>query len=252
MGIVEILRKYVRKVIYKENATAEDLIGYLRSHGAVIGENVSIYAPNKTLIDKSTPWLIKIGDRVRITEGVKILTHDYSWSVLKCYEDDEVQAGEILGAQSPVEIGTNVFIGMNAVITRGVTIGDNVIIGAGSVVTKDCESNTVYAGNPARRIMSISEFYQKRKQKQFAEAREVAIHYKERFGKEPPREVFSEYFMLFSKPEDAAEVDVFQRQMKTSGNYDASVRHMEINKPMFPNYHAFLQACYWEEAKETE
>lgn len=27
--------------------------------------------------------MITIGDHVRITEGVKILTHDYSWSVLK-------------------------------------------------------------------------------------------------------------------------------------------------------------------------
>ena len=27
--------------------------------------------------------MISIGNHVRITEGVKILTHDYSWSVLK-------------------------------------------------------------------------------------------------------------------------------------------------------------------------
>lgn len=249
MRITEILRKYVRKIVYKENATENDLISYLRSRGAVIGSNVRIYAPNKTLIDKSTPWLLKIGDCVRITEGVKILTHDYSWSVLKCYEDDEIRAGEILGAQSPVEIGNNVFIGMNAIITRGVTIGNNVVIGAGSVVTKDCESNSVYAGNPARRIMSISEFYQKRKQKQFEEAREIAIRYKTQCGKEPPREVFSEYFMLFSTPEAAAEVDVFQSQMKTNGNYDETVRFINTSKPMFSDYHAFLQACYKEEEK---
>ena len=62
-----------------------------------------------------------------------------------------------------MEIGNNVFIGVNAVITRGVTIGNNVIIGAGSVVVKDCQANSVYAGNPAKRIMSLDAFYEKRK-----------------------------------------------------------------------------------------
>lgn len=33
-----------------------------------------------------------------------------------------------------------------------VTVGNGCIIGAGSVVTKDCEPNSVYVGNPARKI----------------------------------------------------------------------------------------------------
>ena len=37
----------------------------------------------------------------------------------------------------PVTIGSNVWIGGNAVICPGVTIGDNTVIGAGSVVVKD-------------------------------------------------------------------------------------------------------------------
>ena len=52
----------------------------------------------------------------------------------------------MLGASGIVEIGDNVFIGMNTIIERNVKIGTNVVIGAGSVVTKDCESNSVYAG----------------------------------------------------------------------------------------------------------
>src|SRR4051812_8281770 len=50
---------------------------------------------------------------------------------------------------APVKIGDNVWIGMNAVILKGVTIGDNSVVAAGSVVTKDVPANTIVAGNPA-------------------------------------------------------------------------------------------------------
>ena len=78
--------------------------------------------------------MISIGNHVRITEGVKILTHDYSWSVLKGLKND--QGGAILGSSGHVVIGDNVFIGMNTIITRNVKVGNNVIIGVGSVVQK--------------------------------------------------------------------------------------------------------------------
>lgn len=51
-----------------------------------------------------------------------------------------------------VSIGVGCMIGSNSVIKQGVSIGDNVLIGAGSVVLNDLESNSVYVGNPARKI----------------------------------------------------------------------------------------------------
>ena len=49
------------------------------------------------------------------------------------------------------------FIGMRSIILQGANIGDNVIIGAGSVVSGKVESNSVYAGNPAKKICSLEE-----------------------------------------------------------------------------------------------
>ena len=242
MGI-EKLRKWLRKKRLKERASSEDYIAFLRRGGARIGADVHIYSPANSVLDATAPWLLTIGDHVRITEGVKILTHDYSWSVLKSATDPEVVPGAVLGAQSPVTIGSNVFIGMDAVITRGVTIGDNVVIGAGSVVTRDCPSGGVYAGNPAKRIMSIGEYFQKRQALQFREARTLVLTYRDRFGAFPEKEVLSEYFMLFSTEEEARQNRAFRTKMELLGGFESTVAYMNAHPPMFSDYEAFLQAC---------
>lgn len=50
---------------------------------------------------------------------------------------------------APVVIGDNVWIGMHAIILKGVTIGENSVVAAGAVVTKPVPANVVVAGNPA-------------------------------------------------------------------------------------------------------
>jgi acetyltransferase-like isoleucine patch superfamily enzyme len=57
----------------------------------------------------------------------------------------------------PVIISDNVWIGMNAVILKGVTIGENSVVAAGAVVTKSVPANVVVAGNPAVIIKKLDE-----------------------------------------------------------------------------------------------
>ena len=236
-----MLKKLFNRILLKEKASSKDYVAFLKKAGVSIGKDVVIYAPTHSVIDTSCPWLLTIGDHVRITQGVIILTHDYSWFVLKNHPES---TGSILGAQSPVTIGNNVFIGMNAIITRGVTIGDNVVIGAGSVVTKDCEPDSVYAGNPARKIMTIGEYLKKREENQFSDAKKMALRYREKFGCQPPKEEFREYFMLFSDVTEAKNTPAFLSQMRISGGYSDSALFMENHPPMFANYEAFLETCF--------
>jgi len=49
----------------------------------------------------------------------------------------------------PVRIGSDVWIGPNAAILKGVTIGDGAVIAAGAVVTGDVPAGAHATGNPA-------------------------------------------------------------------------------------------------------
>ena len=51
-----------------------------------------------------------------------------------------------------INIGNHVWLGMRAIILKGVNIGDNSIVAAGSIVTKDVKANTIIPGNPAKQI----------------------------------------------------------------------------------------------------
>ena len=58
-------------------------------------------------------------------------------------------------ATAPVKIADNVWIGMNAVILKGVTVGENSVVAAGAVVTRNVSPNTVVAGNPAVAVRQL-------------------------------------------------------------------------------------------------
>lgn len=236
-----MIKKLLKKFLFGYRASSESYITYLRKIGVEIGKDCTIYSPRNTIIDEQYPWLITIGSHVRITEGVILLTHDYSWSVLKRINVNQ-HKGAILGAAGSIKIGDNVFIGMNTIVLRGVTIGNNVVIGAGSVVSRDCEEGWIYAGNPAQKIMRIDYFYKKRKEKQLEEAKLLATSYYKRVGKMPPKEVFHEFFMLFT---DEKSIDsVFLEKMNLCNNFEDSRAYMANTNPIFKNFEDFLNYCF--------
>lgn len=227
------IKDMIRKVIYKEKASSQAYISYMRNKGAKIGERVTIFAPTKTSIDMTRPWLIDIGNDVQITEGVTLLTHGYDWAVLKGVY------GEILGSGGGIQIGNNVFIGMKTTILKGVHVGNNVIIGANSLVNKNIPDNCVVAGNPARVIMPLDKYYEKRKAAQCQEAEELVRLYREHYGKEADENALHEFFWLFTDGNTELP-ECWEIMMKLVGNEEYSYKKLKENKPRYKNMDDFL------------
>lgn len=99
----------------------------------------------------SEPYLIKIGNNVTITRGVCFVNHDGGVALFR----SEYPGLNVYGR---IEIGNNVFIGLNSIILKGVKVGNNVIIGAGSIINKNIPDNVVVAGVPARIIGTIESY----------------------------------------------------------------------------------------------
>lgn len=104
----------------------------------------------------SEPFLVTLGDYVKITSDTQFITHDGGVEVLRnLYNMNNI---DVFGQ---ITVGNNVFFGNRCIILPGVSIGDNVVIGAGSVVTQDIPNNTVVAGVPAKYIKSIERYCEK-------------------------------------------------------------------------------------------
>jgi acetyltransferase-like isoleucine patch superfamily enzyme len=66
-------------------------------------------------------------------------------------EDGEwVTQPDSIFSKGPIVIGSDVFIGYEAIISSGVTIGDGAVVAARAVVTKPVEPYSIVVGNPAR------------------------------------------------------------------------------------------------------
>ena len=79
---------------------------------------------------------ISIGENTLIGTNVSIFDHDHKFINNKIKRKDF--------NKDSIKIGSNVWIGANSIILKGVNIGDNVVIGAGSIVCKDIPKNTKF------------------------------------------------------------------------------------------------------------
>lgn len=232
----EFIKDKILYIVFRHKSSSERYVKWLRKKGVRVGKNTVFYTPWNINIDMQRPWLIEIGDNVHITLGVTILQHGYDWAVLKR------KYGDVLGSAGKVKIGNNVFIGMKSTILKGVTIGDNVIIGANSLVNKNLPSNGVYAGNPAKFIMSLDDYYEKRKNEQIREAKELVKEYYKCYGKPPKEEVLREFFWLFTNRNTELLKD-FNDVNKLEGNFEFTMQVYKENQPVFNGYYEFLEHC---------
>lgn len=230
MALIDGL-KYLYNSIFLNN---DLLISRLRKLGVAIGDDVTFYCPKEMTVDIQNPHLITIGDHVKITGPSTILTHDYSWGVIKG------KTGEVFGNQKHVTIGNNVFIGWGATILCGTTIEDNVIVGARSVVSGRLEHDSVYAGIPAKKVCSLERYREKRASAQLDEAKDYVARFRRRFRRDPRAEEMREYFFLWATPDRLNDSYVFQ--MSLMGTYDKSEAILATPR-QFNSFEQFLACC---------
>ena len=137
-----------------------------------IGEDVLIAAhvtlsagmgPGQEML--TTP-VVRIGDRCLIGRGTSIIGHltieigddvftgmnVYITDQNHGYEELDVTIGKQLPNEEAVEIGKGSWIGSGAIILPGSKIGDHVVVGANSVVTGEIPSYSAAVGSPAKVI----------------------------------------------------------------------------------------------------
>ena len=93
---------------------------------------------------------IEIGNNVCISDNVQIRD-----------SDNHLIKGKEQESTKPIVIKDNVWIGMGAIILKGVTIGEGAIIAAGAVVNKDVQPHTLVGGVPAKLIKENVEIVKK-------------------------------------------------------------------------------------------
>lgn len=143
MGVIKAITDKIKRL--------KNPVSYWRKKGVRIGNNCEV----QPKVDfGSEPFLISIGNCVRINNGVQFITHDGGVWVIR-HLDKDYQDFDLFGA---IIIGNNVHIGNNSIIMPGVTIGDNCIIGCGAIVTKSIPENSIAVGIPARVIESIDDY----------------------------------------------------------------------------------------------
>lgn len=120
-------------------------VSNLVHHGLKLGKDV--YLNDGFFLDPSHCHLITIEDQVVFGPGVKLFAHDAS--------TQKVIGKTRIGL---VHLKKNCFLGAGTTVLPGVTIGENSIVGAGSVVTEHIPDNELWAGVPARKLMSVGEF----------------------------------------------------------------------------------------------
>ena len=116
----------------------------------VIGDDVVIGYRCEINVAQS----VRIGRHVLIATGVRIFDHN-SHPI----DPDlrRARAPITRGDIAPVVIHDDVWIGMEAVILKGVTIGRGAIVATGSVVTKSVPERVIVAGNPAKVVKIIGD-----------------------------------------------------------------------------------------------
>lgn len=133
---------------------------------------------------------------------------------------------------------------MNSIILPGTTIGHNCIIGAGSVVGGEYPDNVVIAGNPAKIICTLDEYYQKRKARWVSDAKRCALEIYNCTGRRPTVEEMSDGFYWLYTKRNQENINSHNNFFTLTGdNYEDICNSFLISEPVYSSFEDFLKDC---------
>ena len=143
--IIDLIPSWtLRRIWYK-------LVGIRIERQSIIDMSVYVMAPKHIRIGKNTHinqscfldgrGELIIGDNVSISHYVKI-----------CSGGHNLKSPDFEGEHGTIEIGDYCWIGIGAIVLKGVKIGKGAVIAAGSVVSKNVGEYEIVGGIPAKKI----------------------------------------------------------------------------------------------------
>ncbi len=121
-------------------------VGILRLCGVRVGRGC--YVGFNVICDTNFPELIHIGNDVTISHNCILMAHTGT----PC----DSPLGKLYKVRAKIEIGDGAWIGAGSLLLPGVNVASHCMVGAGSVVTKSTDQHSLWAGNPCRRIKTLT------------------------------------------------------------------------------------------------
>ncbi|MFV0624700.1 hypothetical protein ACBY01_11935 [Sphingomonas sp. ac-8] len=126
---------------------------------ALIHPDTSFAEGQRALAEAATGTVVFAGVRIMAGVGIgRFCTLNLNATVSHdCEIDDFANLSPGANVAGNVRIGRGAWIGIGAIVNQGadakkLEIGANTVVGSGAVVLRDCEPDSIYVGNPARKI----------------------------------------------------------------------------------------------------
>lgn len=229
--IVRIVNK-IRQYNVRRSSTA--YVCHLRECGISIGDGTYFQDPKYTEIDTTRPSLVTIGKNCFFNKHVEFHTHDWVSRVFL------YSGRDMINSSGRISIGDNVAFGRHVTVLKDVAIGDNCFIGAHSLVTKSIPANSIAVGIPAKVIMTLEDYYQKRISLREEEAFEFARSIVERFARKPIPADFREEFPLFVSGNEVDKYPEIPIRFQLGPSY---TRYVSQHKAPYSSFESFLNAA---------
>lgn len=154
---------YTKQYNLGEGVAIQYGVTFIREHQS----NQKLHVGKKVLfarnVDIDYTGGLEIGNGVEFAEGVKVLTHNHDFFGM--VDDQIITQKNVRAYPTPLVIEDNVFIGAHCLIMPGVSkIGKNSMIAPGSVVLEEIPANTIWSGNPAKKVGKLPRVYYRYKE----------------------------------------------------------------------------------------